>query len=175
MREIELKVLVELMKNSKLSDREVAEKVGSSQPTVTRTRKRLEKEGYIREYTLIPDFAKLGFEILAVTFVKFTEDLTPDRIREVKRGGRELEGENPTPTMLIMRGIGFGYEGVILSLHESYSSFTELIRKTKQLPFVDISEVESFVVSLDDDHYRPLSLSHLARHLLKLGKETQAE
>jgi DNA-binding Lrp family transcriptional regulator len=36
MREIELKVLSELMKNSRVSDRELAKKIGSSQPTVTR-------------------------------------------------------------------------------------------------------------------------------------------
>jgi len=48
MREIEWKVLSELMKNSKLSDRELARKLGSSQPTVTRTRRRLEEKGYIK-------------------------------------------------------------------------------------------------------------------------------
>jgi len=30
------------------------------QPTVSRMVKRLEKEGYLREYTMIPDFQKLG-------------------------------------------------------------------------------------------------------------------
>jgi Lrp/AsnC family leucine-responsive transcriptional regulator len=60
MREIEWKVLSELMKNAKISDRELAKKIGSSQPTVTRARRKLEKEGYIREYTVIPNFRKLG-------------------------------------------------------------------------------------------------------------------
>jgi len=71
LREIDWKVLSELMKNAKLSDRELAKKIGSSQPTVTRTRRKLEKEGYIREYTLIPNFHRLGYEILAVTFFKY--------------------------------------------------------------------------------------------------------
>lgn len=56
------------MKNSKRSDRELSKIVRVSQPTITRTR--LEREGYIKEYTIIPDFAKLGFELLAITFVK---------------------------------------------------------------------------------------------------------
>jgi DNA-binding Lrp family transcriptional regulator len=50
---LDLKLIAELMKNSKQSDRELAKKLGVSQPTVTRTRTRLEKEGYIKEYTLI--------------------------------------------------------------------------------------------------------------------------
>lgn len=57
MKKIEWKILSELMKNSKISDRELVDKIDSSQPTVNRHRKRLEKQGYIREYTMIPDFA----------------------------------------------------------------------------------------------------------------------
>lgn len=50
MKKVELKVLSELMKNSKISDRELAKTIGVSQPTVTRARTRLEKNGYIQEY-----------------------------------------------------------------------------------------------------------------------------
>jgi DNA-binding Lrp family transcriptional regulator len=65
MKKIEWMLLSELMKNSKQSDRELAKKIGASQPTVTRTRTRLEKEGYIKEYTIIPDFSKFGFELMS--------------------------------------------------------------------------------------------------------------
>jgi DNA-binding Lrp family transcriptional regulator len=65
MKKIEWMLLSELVKNSKQSDRELAKKTGASQPTVTRTRTRLEKEGYIKEYTIIPDFSKLGFELMS--------------------------------------------------------------------------------------------------------------
>jgi len=47
-------LLYELMKNSKRSDRELAKVVGVSQPTITRTRKNLEKTEYIHEYTIMP-------------------------------------------------------------------------------------------------------------------------
>jgi DNA-binding Lrp family transcriptional regulator len=56
------------MKDSRRSDRELAKAIGSSQPTVSRMIKKLESEGTIKEYTMIPDFHKLGFEILAITF-----------------------------------------------------------------------------------------------------------
>jgi DNA-binding Lrp family transcriptional regulator len=49
LREVELRLISELMKNSRKSDRELARTIGTSQPTVTRTRNRLEKEGYIKE------------------------------------------------------------------------------------------------------------------------------
>ena len=40
-----MKVLLELLKDSKRSDRELAKVLGVSQPTVSRTRWRLVKEG----------------------------------------------------------------------------------------------------------------------------------
>ena len=69
MKDIEVKVLAELMRNSRISDRELAKAIGVSQPTITRTRTKLESEGIIEEYTLIPDFKKLGYELMAFLFM----------------------------------------------------------------------------------------------------------
>jgi Lrp/AsnC family transcriptional regulator for asnA, asnC and gidA len=68
LKEVELKVISELMKSSRRSDRELAKAIGVSQPTVSRIIKRLEKEGYVKEYTMIPDLyltsASLGTRFL---------------------------------------------------------------------------------------------------------------
>jgi DNA-binding Lrp family transcriptional regulator len=42
-KEAEVNLIVELMKNSKKSDRELARAIGVSQPTITRLRGRLER------------------------------------------------------------------------------------------------------------------------------------
>lgn len=52
MKEFELKLISELMKNSRRSDRDLAKAIGSSQPTVTRNRHRLEQQGIIKQYTI---------------------------------------------------------------------------------------------------------------------------
>ena len=70
MKELERRLIAELIRNSRRSDRELAKAVGCSQPTVSRMIKRLEKEGYIKEYTMIPDFHRLGYEIMALTFIQ---------------------------------------------------------------------------------------------------------
>ncbi|NIO38282.1 winged helix-turn-helix transcriptional regulator, partial [Candidatus Bathyarchaeota archaeon] len=51
-KELPHQLLRELLKNSKRSDRELAKILGVSQPTVTRTRNRLEKNGMIQDYTI---------------------------------------------------------------------------------------------------------------------------
>ena len=95
MKSVELKLLSELMKNSRRSDRELAKAIGSSQPTVTRTRTRLEEKGYIREYALIPDFAKLGFELMSLTFTKFKRQLTDEELKKLREAARRIEGTFP--------------------------------------------------------------------------------
>jgi DNA-binding Lrp family transcriptional regulator len=172
MKNTELRLVCELMKNAKKSDRELAKDIGVSQPTVTRLRGRLEKDGVIKEYTMIPDFRKLGLEIMAVTFVKFNETLTPEMIDEVTKAGHELEKKSPTPTIMIMSGLGLGYDGVFISFHEDYSSFLKLLDQTKQLPFLDTTRLDSFLVSLPEEYqYRHLTLSNLANYLLKTKEE----
>lgn len=95
MKNFELKLISELMKDSRRSDRQLAKIIGVSQPTVTRLRNKLEKEGYLKEYAAIPDFRKLGFEIIAITFTTFLHEPTPQELGALRRVARELEKENP--------------------------------------------------------------------------------
>lgn len=67
MKDTERKLICELMRNCKKSDRELAKLVGVSEPTVSRIRTKLEREGVIR-YPGTADLKKLGFEIIALTF-----------------------------------------------------------------------------------------------------------
>src|SRR5512136_2839667 len=76
------KLLRELVRNSKRSDRELAKAIGASQPTVTRNRKLLEK--YIRSYTIVPEFDKIGYEIIALTFAKTKAFNTEDMDKRMK-------------------------------------------------------------------------------------------
>lgn len=68
MKKTEVKLTSELIVNSRRSDGELAKAVGVSRPAVSRMIKKLEKEGYIREYTIIPDFQRLIYHLLAFIF-----------------------------------------------------------------------------------------------------------
>ena len=176
MREIEWKVLCELMKNSRLSDRELAKKIGSSQPTVTRARKRLEKDGYVKEYTTIPDFSKLGYELLALTFVKLGKGLSSEGIAEARKIAQKSLKRSPFATIMLERGQGLGYDGVIISYHENYTSYVKLRRILRQHTFLDLSHIETFMISIDDKiHYRSLTFYAVAEHLLKMKQDEKKE
>ncbi len=173
MKEIELKLITELMKNSRRSDRELARAIGSSQPTVTRIRNRLEKEGYIKEYTMLPDFKKLGFEIMAIMLVRYSKEMTPEQYEKVKKAAKEYEKENPRAVLMAVTGMGLGFDRAFISFHEDYSSYTKTIYELQEkLPFRAVRGVDSFLVNLAaEEHYQPCTFSTIARYLLKIKRE----
>ncbi|MDH5374318.1 MAG: winged helix-turn-helix transcriptional regulator [Candidatus Bathyarchaeota archaeon] len=171
MREIEWKLLYELIKNSRRSDRDLAKAMESSQPTVTRARTKLEREGYIREYTMIPDFCKLGYEIMALTFVNSELGFTREEIEKTREAIREKIRETPLDLIMVERGKGMKFDGVIISLHKTYESFNKLRDRFRQYPFMQ-PDIDSFLISLhDENRYLPLTLKILADHFSKTTKK----
>jgi DNA-binding Lrp family transcriptional regulator len=173
LKDVELKLVYELIKNSRRSDRELARAIGISQPTVSRMIKKLKKEGVIREYTMIPDFSKLGYKIMAVTFCSLKEN--PEEYERVIAAiKRELGDEQLQKIIMFERGLGLESTGVIVSLHEDYSSFVEFMDKLKEYPFLETLKPRSFLISLDDEvRYRPLTLSALANRVLQMKEKKE--
>jgi len=163
MKKVELKLISELMKNSRQSDRDLARTIGVSQPTVTRIRNKLEKEGYIREYTTIPDFSKLGYKIMAITFAlsRFLEK------EEAERAGKTFADsvkDKQFEFIMLERGDGLGFDGVVISLHEDYASYLKVLEWLRQFDFLEMKKINSFLINLEDNvRYRPLTFSTLAK------------
>jgi DNA-binding Lrp family transcriptional regulator len=171
LKDIEPRLIAELMKNSRRSDRELAKALGISQPTVTRTRMRLEKTGVIREYTMIPDFNKLGYHLCSITLAKFKEVSQLESFRKMVLADIQRLSEIPQ-AVLIERGIGHNSNGVVIALHKDYSSYTHFQQWLKQFSIIVPYELENFLINLDDEiHYRYLTFSTLAKHLLTMQKE----
>jgi DNA-binding Lrp family transcriptional regulator len=158
LRTVESKLVSKLLKDSRRSDRELANAVGTSQPTVTRTRVRLEEEKLIREYTVVPDFRKLGFEILAISLLAFDKEPDSKELGEALNVFQNI--------VMFERGLGLKYSYVVVSLHEDYSSYAEFERRLKQNDSWTVTDSASFLVNLHDGSDF-LSFSALARDMAK--------
>jgi Lrp/AsnC family transcriptional regulator for asnA, asnC and gidA len=168
LKDVELRVIAGLIKNSRRSDRELAKQLGTSQPTVTRIRNKIEKEGIIREYTIIPDFARLGYQMASVTFAKLKEPPSGKTFEDVGRQAKEMEKKNPSPTIVAMMGIGCNADYVSIAFHKTYSEYTQYMRYLREFPHVKVDEIKSFVINLSDEgHFRYLTFSVLADYLLR--------
>ena len=162
LKDIDFKILFELMKNSKISDRELAKIVGVSQPTVSRKRARLEKE-VIDEYTAIPKWYKLGYEILAVTLVKSPLKFGSNEERK-SAYGRAMEWMAKQPNVIMGCGCrGMGMTGIMISLHKTYSELDEFLSNHRQELGEILEDVQTVIVNLSGKAcYRPLHLKYLA-------------
>jgi DNA-binding Lrp family transcriptional regulator len=159
-----LRLLKEMLRNSKRSDREIARSLRVSQPTVTRTRARLEKE-YIETYTVIPDFAKLGYQILALTFMKMKSYPSAEEAERIMQRAKEWANKHPN-VIFAADGEGFGKDIVMVSFHKDYPLYSDFMR-TLAMDWGDtISEFGSFLVSIDSGFkMKPFDLKYLADDL----------
>jgi len=114
MKDVEMRLIAELVKNSHRSDRELAKTLRASQPTVTRARRRLEKEGYLREYTIIPDFNKVGFHLAAFILVKMKTNLSAEEVEKARQiSMKDMIEKAPDEIVLFERGMGAGTMGLL--------------------------------------------------------------
>jgi DNA-binding Lrp family transcriptional regulator len=174
MKDVELKLIAELMKSSRRSDRDLAVAIGVSQPTVTRLRQKLEEDGIIKEYTMIPDFGKLGFKIMAMTFA-FSRALNKEEAEKAKNILIESVKDKQFEFIMLERGHGLGFDATIISLHEDYASYLKVLDWLRGFDFLDVTKTDSFLINLEDNvHYRPLTFSTLATYLLLKAKKQGA-
>lgn len=160
------------MKNSRRNDRQLARALGISQPTVNRLIKKLEKEGIIREYTIIPDFHKLGYEVMGITSIFVREHIYKEGPAKIRMLTTEVEKSNPHASLMAVSGSNHNKNRLFITFYEDYSAYLNAMRLTKQLPFADVESMESFLVNLKDEtNYRLLSMFAIAQHLLKRSQE----
>jgi DNA-binding Lrp family transcriptional regulator len=136
-----VKLLCELVKNSRRSDRDLAKILGFSQPSISRLRKILEKDA-ILQYTVIPDFSYLGFNLIVFTFYRMKEPLQP----LMEKAEKWLK-EQPN-VVFSSEGQGIDANRVMMSVHRDYADFSEFHNKCgiELAPYV--GSFRNFLVSL---------------------------
>ncbi|MDH4221299.1 MAG: Lrp/AsnC family transcriptional regulator [Candidatus Bathyarchaeota archaeon] len=150
-----IKLLYEMMKNSKRSDREIAKIIGVSQPTITRMRQRLEKTGYIRDYTVIPNLEKLGYEIASFTFVT--------------TGNSNAESENmnkwiESNSKIVFSASGDGINGknsIMVSIHKDFTDYAKFMSELRSKWSENIRNIDGFLVPLKGDIQKHFSFKYL--------------
>ena len=152
-----LDLLYELMKNSKRIDRELAKVVKVSQPTITRVRKNLEESGYVREYTVMPDLEKLGFEIIAFNFL--STDTGQEQAKEV----HEWILKNQK---IFFSSLGQGLNEktlLLVSIHKDFTDFSVFTQEFRSFLGSKVPSMESFLVSLRTEVIKHFSFKNLER------------
>lgn len=162
LKELDYKILYELMKNSKTSDRRLAKILGVSQPTVTRRRAMLEKE-VIEGYTTIPRWDKLGYEILALVLVKAKlQFATEEKMREAYDFSMNWLKKQPN-VILAGQCRGLGFTGFMISVHKTYADFDAFMGEHRRQLGSYLEDVQTVLSNLSGPGIaRTLHLKYLA-------------
>jgi DNA-binding Lrp family transcriptional regulator len=135
--------------------------LGVSQPTVSRTRARIEKE-YIKTYTIIPDFQKLGYHIKAFTLAKLKPQTENVPAAKMMQQFKEWISKRPN-IIFAADGEGFGKDFIIVSFHKNYSSYAKFVRAFAMDWGHLLNNFESFLVSIGSEYtLRDFDLKYLA-------------
>ena len=150
-----LSLLLELLKDSKRSDRELAKVLDVSQPTVSRMRSRLVKEGIIQDFTVIPDFVRMGYEIMAINCFKSKSS------KELAEKAQKWMMSKPN-IIFAAAAQGMGKNGIMISLHRDYTDFSNFLVEVMAEDETVMKEYDTMLVSLKGRIVKPLSLKYLA-------------
>ncbi len=157
LKELPQRLLRELLENSRRSDRQLAKALDVSQPTITRTRRKLEREGLIQDYTIIPDFKKMDFEILALTFVKMRPEIRSQEVFEEAR----KEAQKFPNVIFSSTGEGLGMTGVTMSFHKNFTDYYRTLRLLRSNWGKFTEDIQSFIISIGEREYKRFSLTCL--------------
>ncbi|UCG35956.1 MAG: winged helix-turn-helix transcriptional regulator [Candidatus Bathyarchaeota archaeon] len=163
LKDIDLKIIFELMKNSKTSDRQLANKLGVSQPTITRRRGRLE-DGAIEGYTTIPAWKEIGYEIFAITLYSINQDIgLQSKAKTSRKRAKEWLMSHPNVIMGGGGRGGAGMEGFMITIHKNYSDFESFMVRHRREVGDLVNSQQTFVVNLGGSLVlKPFHLKYLA-------------
>ncbi len=168
MNKAELRLISELLKNSRRSNEELARAMGTSQSIVSKMIRKLENEGVIREYTVIPDFLKLGFQIMSFVYVRMSEDLKKE-LDEQSITSTTFEGGVPSQ-FLVGNGMGLDCDALLITLHRSFSEYADFLRILRGRLGNDSTELKSFLADLEgQDNFLGPALLGLAKYLCEVS------
>jgi len=156
-----VKLLFELIKNSKRSDRDLAKILHMSQPTVTQLRKSLEREA-IEQYTIIPNLSYLGFDIVAFTFTR-----TKELVHPLWEEGRNWAKLQPN-VVFASTGQGIEADVVVVSVHKDYADFVKFYQVFRRDWGKHLQDFKVFLISIRGSAtLKHFSFNYLVDHIRK--------
>lgn len=151
MKQSHAKLLKALLENPRMSDRALAKLVGVSQPTVSRTRAKLTKDG-ILTFHAFPNLPKIGYKILAFSEIDGEQIVDPEVLKQLPH---LLEDDSN----VIYAGIQPG-KVFIISAHVDIDDYTTF-KLRYAIPYLRSNYLVTGLLKT----VKPLQFSSLINHL----------
>lgn len=144
--EIDRKILGELLRDSRLSHREVAKRIGVSVGTVLTRSRRLEQSGIIRGYTAMLDFEKLGYELTVITEVTVSKGKLLEMEKEVAK----------FPVTCAVYDVTGLTDAMIIAKFTSRKELSSFTKALLAMPFVERTNTHVVLTTVKEDFRSPM-------------------
>ena len=139
--EIDKKILGELLLNSKRSYRELAKAIGISAATVISHVQRLESAGVIKEYTVMLDFERLGYELTVVT------EMTVNRGKLLETQGEIAK----LPYVCAVYDVTGEIDSIVVAKFRNRRELSEFPKDLLRMPFVERTNTHVVLNTVKED------------------------
>jgi DNA-binding Lrp family transcriptional regulator len=139
--DIDRKLLGELLKDSKRSYRELARAIGVSAATVINHVQRLESAGVIKDYTVMLDHERLGYELTVITEITVSKGKlleTEEEIAKISNACAVYDVTGLTDAMVIAK-------------FKSRSDLSDFTKKLLAMPYVERTNTHVVLTTMKED------------------------
>lgn len=142
--EIDNNILRILMDNSKLSLRKIANKAGISAATALSRIKRLEKDGYIKKYTVFLDYERLGYDIDVLIDVKISKGKLFELEKKLAKSKNVFAVYDCTGE----------FDAVILARFRNRRTMDAFLKKIQTYDFIERTNTRLILNTIKEDNIR---------------------
>ena len=139
--ETDVKILKTLTANARLSSRQISKQCNMSVGTVLSRIKKMEQEGIIKGYSILPDHEKLGYELTVVTEITVSK-------------GRLLEMENEIarfPNVCSVYDVTGLTDAMIIAKFKDREELSRFTKHLLSLPFVERANTHVVLTTIKED------------------------
>ena len=158
----EKEVFINLLANARMPDKHIAKLLETTQPTVTRVRQKLERNGYIKGYRPVVDLQKVGMNFVGITLFRISDFSKTEEIKRIV----VPELRKMPEIVLVAEGEGMGKTSLIVSLHKDFREFEEMMILIRKRFGKHMENIEQFIFSTNRI-YKDLSVEGAIINFLK--------
>lgn len=142
---IDRKILIEYIRDARVSFREVARRVGVAVGTILSRTKRLEQQGMIKGYSALLDYEKLGYELTAITEITVSKGKLMETQQEIAK----------LPTTCAVYDITGITDAIVIAKFKTREELSVFTKTILAMPYVERTNTHMVLNTVKEDFRLP--------------------
>ncbi len=135
-------ILEVLLRDARLSGRQMARKVGVSVGTVIAKIKRMEQSGLIKNYSVMLDHEKLGYELTVVTEITVSKGKLLEMEKEVGK----------IPNVCAVYDLTGSIDAIAIAKFKNRKELSDFTKRLLAMPFIERTNTHVVLATVKEDH-----------------------